>query len=217
MTKDKTPPGPRCAVISRRHLLENVSAAGAMVGLGAVVFRLAASTALAHPRLIRPPGGQGEAHFAALCLKCNRCEEICPTHVIASAHLQDGLLEARTPQLDFTIGYCNFCMDCIAVCPTQALLPVDKAAAKIGLALIRKDQCIPWQWGGCTLCYEKCPEKAVLLDDQKRPVIDDAKCNGCGLCELICPATKLRSYQVGQTRGVTIESPRSGGAAEAKT
>jgi ferredoxin-type protein NapG len=197
-----------CNGMSRRTLLESFAGMGAMLCLGPAAVGLHPSVAEQN-KLIRPPGGQLESRFVALCVKCNRCEEVCPTNVVSIAHLRDGLLAARTPKLDFSLGYCNFCMKCIEVCPTHALQRVEKSKARIGVAVVLKDQCIPWQWGGCTLCYEKCPVKAIRLDEQKRPVIDTAKCNGCGLCKKICPATELRSYQPGQTRGIEIESIRS--------
>ena len=34
--------------------------------------------------------------------------------------------------------------------------------------------------------------------------IDEAKCNGCGLCVLVCPANVLRSYQGGLERGIVV-------------
>lgn len=179
-----------------------------MLGLGALAS-WASRRAHPDPYLIRPPGGQDEARFISFCIKCNRCTEICHKDVIVNAGVSDGPLVARTPKLDFALGYCDFCMDCIVVCPTGALVPVTKAEAKIGFAVIMKDRCIPWQWGGCTRCYDKCPEKAIILDEVKRPIIVDDKCNGCGLCKLICPTDQLRSYKPGQTRGVEIEYVRA--------
>ncbi|MDR3763886.1 MAG: 4Fe-4S dicluster domain-containing protein [Acidobacteriota bacterium] len=189
--------------VERRTLMKGLGCVGVTLALGPAALSLVPGE-VKHSKLIRPPGGQVERRFSSLCVRCNRCQEACPRHVIATAHLGDGLLAARTPKLDFTLGYCDFCMKCVDVCPTNALARVDKKTTHIGIAVILKDQCIPWQWGGCTRCFEKCPEKAIRLDDQKRPYIDPAKCNGCGLCEQICPATELRSYQPGQTRGVEI-------------
>ena len=191
-------------LIDRRGLLQAASAFGVMLGLGAIAS-WASRRAAADPYLIRPPGGQDETRFVSLCIKCNRCTEICPTDVIVNAGVRDGPLVARTPKLDFAASYCNFCMDCIVVCPTQALVPVRKEEARVGIAVVMKDRCIPWQWGGCTRCYEKCPEKAIELDELKRPIVIEDKCNGCGVCKLVCPTDQLRSYKPGLTRGIEIE------------
>lgn len=191
-------------LMGRRHLLQALPAAGVMLGLGALAS-WASRRAEADPYLVRPPGGQQEARFTALCIRCNRCTEICPTDVIVNASLRDGPLAARTPKLDFARGYCNFCLKCIPVCPTRALVPVQKKEARIGIAVVMKDRCIPWQWGGCTRCYEKCPEKAIVLDELKRPIVVEDKCNGCGVCKLVCPTDQLRSYKPGLTRGIEIE------------
>jgi ferredoxin-type protein NapG len=191
-------------LIGRRNLLQAVTATGLLLGLGGIAS-WASRRSAADPYLVRPPGGQDEVRFTSLCIKCNRCTEICPEDVIVNAGVRDGLLVARTPRLDFSLGYCDFCMDCIVVCPTAALLPIRKSEAKLGIAVVMKDRCIPWQWGGCTRCYEKCPEKAIILDELKRPIVVADKCNGCGLCKLVCPTDQLRSYKPGQTRGIEIE------------
>ncbi len=192
----------------RRHFLKALGGIGVMLGLGGLAEWVPGAKARA--QLVRPPGGQDESHFVSLCLKCNRCEEVCPTNVVGLADVRDGAIASRTPKLRFEVGYCTFCMKCIDVCPTNALVRVDKKRAKIGVAVVQKNSCIPWQWGGCTKCYERCPVKAINLDEQKRPVVDEVKCNGCGLCELICPATELRSYVAGQQRGILIVPPARG-------
>jgi ferredoxin-type protein NapG len=43
-----------------------------------------------------------------------------------------------------------------------------------------------------------------LLDAQNRPVVDSTKCNGCGLCERVCPALVLRTYIDGKVRGIEV-------------
>ncbi|MFR1166695.1 MAG: 4Fe-4S binding protein [Adlercreutzia equolifaciens] len=36
--------------------------------------------------------------------------------------------------------------------------------------------------------------RGALHDDERHPVVDAAKCNGCGECERICPANVLTSF-----------------------
>ncbi|EHL07385.1 putative ferredoxin-type protein NapF [Desulfitobacterium hafniense DP7] len=157
-----------------------------------------------HEDILRPPGGQDEAGFAAKCLKCDRCRSICPTSVIGLANLSDSIRKARTPIMNFHLGYCTFCNKCVEVCPTQALQPFDMATVRIGLAAVKKEICIAWQSGGCTVCAEACEYHAITLDEQKRPSVSPEKCNGCGICENVCPALVLKSYIGGNVRGIVV-------------
>lgn len=189
---------------SRRTFLKITGGAFVLLfGLGE------ASKILSHKALLRPPGGQDENAFIARCLKCDRCRSVCPTSVIGLANLSDGILEARTPVMKFHLGYCNFCNKCVEVCPTQALKPFDSKTVKIGLAEVKKDICIAWDSGGCTVCMNACPYHAITPDGQSRPVVDPHKCNGCGICEKVCPALVMRSYIGGNIRGIVV-TPISG-------
>ena len=150
--------------------------------------------------LLRPPGAPDEKSFLARCIRCDRCRGVCPASAIGGG---EGFTAARTPVLNFRLGYCDFCAKCVEVCPTEALRPFDKKTVRIGLAEIT-DRCIAWNSGGCTICVEQCPWQAIFFDGLRRPVIDAAKCNGCGLCENVCPALVLRSYLGGTVRGIIV-------------
>jgi ferredoxin-type protein NapG len=52
---------------------------------------------------------------------------------------------------------------------------------------------------------DECPFEAIALDEHMRPVIDLTKCNGCGVCENICPSNTYRSFRGGIRRGVNVE------------
>lgn len=185
--------------LSRRTFFEIAGALAFMFGLGGVVDVVKSKA------LLRPPGGQNEASFSSKCLKCDKCRSICPTSVIAVANLQDGVLDARTPKLNFHLGYCTYCRKCIEVCPTQALEDFEGDTVVLGVAAVDRNRCIAWKQGGCELCYEQCPYAAISLDSARRPVVNTVKCVGCGLCETICPALQLLSYLGGTKRGIVIE------------
>lgn len=182
----------------RRKFLAAGAGIVVMLGLG-----LMGANSKKKTPLLRPPGGQNEDSFLAKCIKCDRCRSACPTSAIGVASIEEGIIEARTPIMKFHIGYCDFCNKCIEACPTQALEPFDKNTVKIGIATLT-DTCIALNYGGCTLCYEACEYKAISLDDQKRPIINPDKCNGCGICEKICPSLVLRSYSGGTMRGIEV-------------
>lgn len=152
--------------------------------------------------ILRPPGAVAEDLFMAKCNRCHRCVQICPTRVILPVELSTGILKANTPELVFKNGSCNSCMECTHVCLTRALVPTVKEAMKIGEAVIIKEDCVAWYWIGCTVCVDKCPLKAIALDEAKRPVVDALKCNGCGICEELCPSQSIRSELKG--RGILV-------------
>lgn len=201
MTKTNVRQAP---TITRRDFIQGLCSVGIVVGLGGLAEAVPPA-----PSLLRPPGGQDEKRFAALCLKCNKCVEICPTNVVAPANLEAGILQARTPILNFHLGYCTFCNKCVNACPTAALTPQDPKTYKLGVARVDKANCIAWQWGGCIACKPSCKYNALHFDSSNRPVIDAAKCNGCGQCEYICPASKFRSLKVGQSRGIIVDPLRT--------
>lgn len=187
------------ANVSRRTFLKNTGVTCVLfVGIGG------AGKLVKGRELLRPPGGQSEISFIASCLKCDRCSSICPKSAIDLASLSDGILAARTPVMNYHRGYCNFCKKCVEVCPTNALKAFNRDRVRIGQAEIKKDICIAWNTGGCTVCKDKCPYKAITLDQEKRPVVDSEKCNGCGVCEYNCPALVLRSYIGGKVRGIVV-------------
>jgi len=203
--------------IARRDF---VAAAGSVVALACIggFARLVPAEA----ELLRPPGGQDDAALLALCTRCDRCRSVCPTQAIAPALLEDGLVSVRTPKLEFKLGWCNFCGKCAEVCPTGALaadgydpftteaLPGSEfyhTGMRLGLAVVDKERCIAWAGpSSCIICSQKCPYQAITLDKYDRPLVDDGLCNGCGVCENVCPSTRLTSYKGGYQRGIEISA-----------
>lgn len=146
--------------------------------------------------VVRPPGGQDENAFMSKCIRCNECAEVCPHRIIRPAHLENGILNFRTPTLNFDSGHCDWCAEdnggiplCVKVCPTQALSTSAGATFEntvLGIARIDMQTCLAYRLTGCRACVEACPLEAISLDSENRPVVDEGLCNGCGACEAAC-------------------------------
>jgi ferredoxin-type protein NapG len=121
--------------------------------------------------------------------------------------MNDGPLNARTPKLDYHLGYCDFCNLCIKCCPTGALVPFDPDKEWVAPAVIDRNLCIAYQpeGGGCKRCIDGCPYDAITSDVNGRPVVESAKCNGCGYCEYICPSNSYRVFSGVRKRAISVE------------
>jgi len=43
----------------------------------------------------------------------------------------------------------------------------------------------------CGTCVERCPVPGAMRLGGGRPVVDKALCDGCGVCQQVCPAPRL--------------------------
>lgn len=70
----------------------------------------------------------------------------------------------------------------------RAVLPADERLKQGPVAVIECFQQIP-----CNPCTEACPRGAITMPGSisERPVFDESKCNGCGLCVTRCPGLAI--------------------------
>ena len=137
--------------------------------------------------------------------------------MIAPAHIEDGVLNMRTPTFDFSASWCDWCADehggqplCVQACPTEALkLPADATAEStiIGKAVINQDWCLAYKLTGCRFCYDACPYEAMELDENNRPIVLTDTCNGCGACESVCVSLQNGSISEGATARAIVVHP----------
>lgn len=186
-------------LFTRRSLIAGGALVAANFAVGGAAYALSGDETP-----LRPPGAQDETRFKAACIKCERCRSVCPRGCIKTATLEQGTLNWRTPVMDFHRGFCDFCGQCETVCPTGAIQNVSENSSHIGEAVVDTDRCIAWVQGGCRVCVDACPYKAITLDSSGRPVVDASACNGCGICENECPSNTFLSFAGGALRGINI-------------
>lgn len=189
--------------ITRRSLFAGAGCAAAMVALGGVRY-------LGSEPVTRPPGGQDEDLLLAGCIRCGKCMEACSQKVIRPVHAEKGLVGMRTPTMDFSEGWCDWCEGenggvplCASTCPTGALALPASATPEgtiLGKAHLDEDQCLAYRLIGCRFCFDACPYDAIALDPHNRPVVDEERCNGCGACECVCVSQQEASLAANSTR-----------------
>lgn len=172
-------------------------------GAAGVVVTGAARTgaSLLEPRSapIRPPGSVLESRLSAVCARCGACLRACPEGIIHPALLEAGPLGLWTPVLRFGPSYCSeACHACNQVCPTGAIATTGletKRRIALGFAVVYADLCLAFAEGReCMVCQEYCPFRAIeieTVDGRRGPVVSEALCRGCGLCQVVCPASPI--------------------------
>jgi polyferredoxin len=166
-------------------------------------------------RLLRPPGVRSENEFLKRCVRCGECMKVCLRSALYPAAWQTGLEGFYTPLLIPRLGYCEYnCTLCGQVCPTGAI-PALAADAKrrevIGKAVFDKNHCLPFARRiDCIVCEEHCPipEKAIrsrevttigldgVSKSVREPYLVEEICNGCGICENVCPLETKAGIEV---------------------
>lgn len=148
------------------------------------------STAV-HPRtILRPPGALASGDFEFACSRCAKCVEVCPVKAIQLDTA--GSVAGGFPYIVPEISPCVVCEDlaCMKNCPTGALVLVEKAAIRIGLADVDHQQCLRASGEDCHLCMEACPadiHALVISSSSGKVLVKLDRCIGCGLCENACP------------------------------
>ncbi|HBB16588.1 MAG TPA: 4Fe-4S ferredoxin, partial [Syntrophus sp. (in: bacteria)] len=137
-------------------------------------------------QLIRPPGTLPETEFLRTCIRCGECMKSCVTNTLQPCFWESGMAGLWTPKLEPRMAACEpNCNVCGKVCPTQAIRSLsldEKTHARIGTAVIRKENCLVWaQNKMCLICDEICPYNAIVfrpIDGYRRPVVIASRCNG---------------------------------------
>ncbi len=88
--------------------------------------------------------------------------------------------------------------DCDVDAANLALvLGLKKYDKKETIQTSEKAKLIPKKCISCKKCLNTCIFGAITWDDKKnKPIFDKYLCEGCGACELVCPANAIRLYKV---------------------
>ena len=155
---------------------------------------------------LTPPGSLSAANMAKKCTGCQLCVSECPNQVLRPG---TNWLSIMQPTMSYELGYCRpECTRCSDVCPAGAIKPIkkeEKSSIQIGHAVWVKKNCIPLTDGvSCGNCARHCPVGAIEMvpsdpKDEKSlkiPVVNEARCIGCGACENLCPARPFSAIYV---------------------
>lgn len=217
---------------TRREFL--TMAAGAA---GVVLGGCAAGAAIGSPRStstqlasspVRPPGSVPEPHFLQLCVRCGECLRACPNDALQPMGLEQGLGPLWTPYVAADWAGCEAsCNRCGHVCPTGAIRPLtleEKSAARMGLAVVDPQTCLPYaDTGVCQLCVDECTlagyraiefmrvgtevdELGQPVDGSGRlaPVVLVDRCVGCGLCQTRCFRTNVSQKRLLKKSAINV-------------
>ena len=155
---------------------------------------------------LSPPGALSAANLAKRCTGCQLCISECPNGVLRPSV---DLMHLMQPTMSYERGFCRpECNRCSEVCPSGAIKPIrkeDKSSTQIGHAVWIKKNCLPVANGTpCGNCARHCPVGAIEMmpldinNDESPfvPMVNEARCIGCGACEYLCPARPFSAIYV---------------------
>ena len=151
---------------------------------------------------ITPPGSKSVKDFYRRCTACQLCVAQCPNNVLRPSTDLDHLMQ---PEMGYEKGFCRpECTSCSKVCPTGAILPISKEQKTqyhIGTASVNPELCLSATGKShCGKCASMCPTGAIMMVEgdggNRRPVVAEEVCIGCGACEQYCPVRPISAITV---------------------
>ena len=142
--------------------------------------------------LFRPPGALPAEMFLETCHRCGHCVDVCPADAIVALQGMDEAVNG-TPCIAPERQPCVVCdgLECMAVCPSGALLRLPLEQVQIGLAEVDPEACVRSNGEDCRECITLCPlgDRAIGLDKGGAVKVMLDGCVGCGVCQHVCPTS----------------------------
>ena len=179
---------------------------------------------------VRPPGSVPEQKFLQMCIRCGECFKVCPNSVLQPMGFEQGLEGLWTPWVVANWSGCEpNCNNCGQVCPTGAIraLPIkEKRVARMGLAIVNKQTCLPYAGHeACRMCVDECAaadynaiefirvgsevdKEGMPIEDTGylAPVVLADKCVGCGLCQTRCHSINVKEKHLLTETAILVEA-----------
>lgn len=141
---------------------------------------------------VRPPWAHEESLFVEKCTRCQQCIDTCPERIINKGR-------GGYPAVDFKLGECTFCGDCVRACKDGALHCPDEqfdAAKAWKIKATIQPDCLAHNGVECRVCGEHCESAAIrfqlIAGMAAIPRVNNELCNGCGACLAACPVVAVR-------------------------
>ena len=229
LKQEDDPPTYETRPSRRGFLVGTLSGAASAVGMQGLLGANIASTAPADLP-VRPPGSVPEQEFLQKCIRCGECFQACPNDVLHPAGFEQGLEGLWAPKMVANWAGCeSTCNNCGQVCPTGAIraLPMkEKRVARMGLALVNQETCLPFAGReACQMCVDECNAAGYNAIEFLRvhtkvdadgfpipdtgfvaPVVLADKCVGCGLCQTRCHVINVKEKGLLEETAIWVEA-----------
>jgi formate hydrogenlyase subunit 6/NADH:ubiquinone oxidoreductase subunit I len=107
-----------------------------------------------------------------------RCEEEGLIHVVMNKQNVDHFI-------------CNCCSCCCQTMPILIEHGIKVVDPSRFAAQVDRDLCT-----ACETCLERCFFGAISVEAEETALVDQAKCLGCGLCQVSCPSEAISMVEI---------------------
>jgi len=150
-------------------------------------FQLLRGCSPSRPVPRRPPWAIAEPSFIHLCDRCGDCIRACPEQILFGGR-------GGYPQIDFSRDGCSFCGECARACRQGGLRITDEHPWNMKVFIA--ESCLSNLGTECRVCGERCQTSAIQFRRQAgcttaMPMLEQARCNGCGACISECPVNAI--------------------------
>ncbi len=147
---------------------------------------------LAKGGMIRPPWALLEEQFLDKCTTCGDCIRACPDNLLVAGR-------AEYPVIDFSLGACDFCQECLFACKPKALAQIETESSPWNIKAEIQPNCLSSNAVMCRSCGDACDEHAIRFELKTggvaKPILDKDKCTGCGGCFAVCPIDAIQIFE----------------------